>query len=410
MELKRCTKCVLTETHETITFDENGVCNSCNQIKVKREQIDWDERKKQFGELLEQYRGKYDYDCIVPFSGGKDSTYTLLKLVKDYKLKPLVVSFDHGFYRPTVEENKLRTFRKLGVDVIKFTPNWKVVQKLMKEALLRKGDFCWHCHTGIFAYPMQVAIKYNVPLIIWGEPSSEYTSYYSYEDGIEEVDEERFNRYINLGITAEDMVGMLDGTVTESDLLPFTYPKLRDLKRLKYRSICLGSYIPWDVKKQSERIVNELDWQGEQVEGVPPEYPYEKIECMFQGVRDYLKYIKRGYARTSHLTTIDIRNDRLERDKAMALVKQYEGKKPASLEVFLEYVGMTEDEFNEMALKNIVYPNECDPTSLEKGKENWDQEIWFRDDEILPLKSVVNELKALRKENKVLKEKLKDLE
>ena len=378
-ELNRCSRCVTPETHETIFFDQEGVCNVCRQQEYKQEKIDWDARKKELEELLDTQRGQGDYDCIVPFSGGKDSTFTLYTLVKDFGLKPLVISFDHGFYRPTVQEGKLRTYRKLGVDVLQFTPNWHIVKKLMLESLKRKGDFCWHCHTGIFAYPMQVAVKYKVPMVIWGEPSAEYTSYYSYDDGIESVDEERFNRFVNLGITAEDMLGMLGGGVTMRDLQPFTYPKLKDLKAINYRSFCLGSYIPWDVKRQSEIIKNELGWREEAVEGVPPGYGYEKIECMFQGVRDYLKFIKRGYARVSHLTSIDIRNGRLSREAAMEYVKQYEGKRPASLDVFMEYLDLTEAEFNDIAVSQIVYPNECDPAALEKGKEVWDQKLWYRE-------------------------------
>lgn len=404
--LKKCSRCMIPETHETIAFDSNGVCNICRQQEDKQHRIDWDARRQELIALLEKHRGQYDYDCLVPFSGGKDSTFTLYTLVKEFGLKPLVVSFDHGFYRPTVEENKLRTFRKLGVDVIRFTPNWKVVQKLMRESLIRKGDFCWHCHTGIFAYPMQVAIKCNVPVVIWGEPSAEYTSYYSYDDGIEQVDEERFNKFINLGINAEDMVGMLDGTVTERDLIPFTYPKLKDLKRINYSSFCLGSYIPWDVKKQVELIKRELDWQEEEVEGVPGCYGYEKIECMFQGVRDYLKFIKRGYARTSHLTSIDIRNGRLDRHEAAALVGAYEGKRPKSLDVFLEYLGLTESEFNEIAMKNIVYPNTCSPESLVHGKPDWDQGVWFREHTIMPLKQILEENRSLREELSALKVEL----
>ena len=378
-ELKRCTRCTIPETHETISFDDQGVCNICRQHEHKKETIDWQQREVELRELLDSYRGKYDYDCIVPFSGGKDSTWTLYVLMKQYHLKPLVVSFDHGFYRPTLEENNRRTFRKLGVDVLKFTPNWIIVQKLMRESLLRKGDFCWHCHTGIFSYPMHIAIKFNVPVVIWGEPSAEYTSYYGYDDGIEEVNEERFNRFVNLGITAQDMVGMLDESVSERDLLPYTYPPLKELKRIKYRSFCLGSFLPWDVKKQVGIIKEELGWQEEEVEGVPPGYGYEKIECAMQGVRDYLKYIKRGYARTSHLTSIDIRNGRLTREKAMELVKEYEGKKPASLDVFLEYVGMSEEEFNRIATSHWVHPSQVDPHSLEKGKEDWDQVLWYRE-------------------------------
>ena len=115
---------------------------------------------------------------------------------------------------------------------------------------------------------------------MWGEPSSEYTAYYDYrDDEVEEVDETRFNRFVNLGITAEDMAGMIrDGfDFDERDLKPFTYPPRRELKRLRYRSLCLGSFIPWDVKTQSKVIMEELGWQGDQVEGMPQGmYTYEK--------------------------------------------------------------------------------------------------------------------------------------
>ena len=93
---------------------------------------------------------------------------------------------------------------------------------------------------------------------------------------MEEVDEKRFNRFVNLGITGDDMAGMI-GIEDPRDLLPYTYPKLKDLMKLKYRSVCLGSYIPWDVKKQVAIIQEELGWKGEVVEGVPAEYNYEKI-------------------------------------------------------------------------------------------------------------------------------------
>jgi len=248
--------------------------------------------------LVQDYRGKSDYDCLIPFSGGKDSTYTLYYLVKEYKLKPLVVQFNHGFMRPNLLANNERTFKKLGVDVLSFTPNWKVVKRLMLESLIRKGDFCWHCHTGIFSYPMHVAIKYQIPLVFWGEPSSEYTAYYDYrENEIEMVDESRFNRFVNLGITAEDMKGMIqkDFDLDPRDLGPYMYPPIRDLKKLQYQSVCLGSFISWDTKRHFEVISNELGWQGDEVEGMPPDkYSYEKIECYMQGVRDYLKYLKRG--------------------------------------------------------------------------------------------------------------------
>ncbi len=157
--LKRCTRCVLPETHETIMFDEHGVCNICRQHEYKHDVVDWDARKKELDALIASHRGTHDYDCVVPFSGGKDSTFTLYYLVKEYGIKPLVARFDHGFFRPHHEDNTLRTLRILGVDYLQFTPSWRVVRKLMLQSLLEKGDFCWHCHTGVVAYPMRLAVR-----------------------------------------------------------------------------------------------------------------------------------------------------------------------------------------------------------------------------------------------------------
>lgn len=371
--MKICQQCLIPETHETIVFDAEGTCNICRQHEFKQEKIDWVQREKDLRALLDQYRNKYDYDCIVPFSGGKDSTFTLYTLVKTYHLRPLVVSYDHHFYRSNLLRNVDRTLRILGVDFLKFRTNWKIVRRTMVESLIRKGDFCWHCHSGVFAYPMQIAVKFNVPLVVWGEPSSEYTSYYAYDE-IEEVDEKRFNMWINLGITAEDMAGMIGVDVRE--LSSFQYPPLSELKRIKCRSICLGSYIPWDVKKQAKIILEELGWQGDEVEGVPPGYSYEKIECMMQGVRDYIKYMKRGYARVSHLTSLDIRNHRLSRAEAEKLVRDYEGKRPQSLDLFLKMIEMSEEEFMEIVLKHRVSPYQHNPSQTQPSKKLYDQDSW----------------------------------
>jgi N-acetyl sugar amidotransferase len=381
--LKKCTRCGLPETYETIEFDGDGICNICRQKEFKDTAIAWSERKRQLDALIEQYRGKHDYDCIVPFSGGKDSTFTLLYLVKTYGVKPLVVQFNHGFMRPNLNRNNERTFRRLGVDVLSFTPNWKVVKRVMREALIRKGDFCWHCHTGIFSYPMHIALKFNVPLVFWGEPASEYTAYYDYKDDqIEEVDETRFNRFVNLGITAEDMAGMIQGDfdLDPRDLLPYTYPKMRDLRRIGYRSVCLGSFIPWDTKKNVRRIMDEVGWQGDDVEGVPfAEYPYEKIECYMQGVRDYIKYLKRGYARVTQMTALDLRNGRITKEKAEQLIRDFEGRKPQSLRLFLEYLDISEQEFNEIVAKTVVPPHDPAFQLIEWGPKTHDFEQWYRE-------------------------------
>ena len=375
-----CTRCVTPVTNESATFDQAGVCSVCHQIDYKQNRIDWSERAAALDELIEAHRGKHDYDCIVPFSGGKDSTYTLWYLVTQKRMKCLVVSFDHGFYRPQLLQSRRRTLKRLGQDFMQFTPNWKLVRKLMYESLRRRGDFCWHCHTGIFSYPMHMAVKLQIPLIIWGEPTGEYASFYSYDE-VEEVNEERFNRFTNLGITAEDMKGMLDDSISDyqpdaRDFLPYTYPSRKELRQLKCQSVLLGHFLPWDVKKQVDIIKSELGWQGDEVEGVPAGYDYEKVECFMQGVRDYLKYLKRGVGRTNHLVGIDIRNGRLSREEGLSLMRAHDGKRPASLDVFLDFVGINEEEFEEIARQHVVAPNTWKNQPLPAGEKTWDFDLW----------------------------------
>ena len=379
--LNHCTKCLLPETHEALSYDDSGVCSVCHNIDYKHDVVDWFIREQELIEILDKYRDKGDYDCIIPGSGGKDSTFQVYTLVKKYKMKPLVVTFDHGFMRPTVRENWERALRILGVDQINFRPNWQIIKKTMLESLTRKGDFCWHCHSGIYAYPMQIAVKFQIPLIIWGEPTSEYTSYVSYDGsstGKEVLDEKAFNRYINLGITADDMYEMLDGKVSLRDLSPFQYPKFKDLKALNYSSICLGDYIPWDIHAQVDLIKKELGWKEDLTEGVPEEFAYEKIECMMQGVRDYLKFIKRGYGRTSHLMNLEIRNNRISREEAIKIVEKYDGKRPASLDLFLKWLELTEEEFMDIAVKHCISPHIHDEERVSKGDPLWDQKMWDR--------------------------------
>ena len=376
--MQRCSNCLLPETHETISFDNAGTCGVCRQQHIKNESVDWHTKKQELDLLVERYKGKFDYDCIVPFSGGKDSTWTLYYLVKEYKLKPLVVRFDHGFMRPNLEENVRRVSRELGVDILSFKPNWHVVRRLMLQSFLDKGDFCWHCHTGIFSYPMWIALEKQVPLIFWGEPSAEYTSYFSYEN-VEHVDETRFNRVVNLGINAEDMFVRLNGEIDMRDLKPYSYPPLAKLRELNYNSVCLGSYIPWDVKRQSRIIQDEIGWQGDFVENVPPEYNFEKIECYMQGVRDYIKYIKRGYSRPSHLVAIDIRNKRLSKEEGRKIIDQYEGHRPPSLDIFLKFLSISEEEFMEIATSHAVSPHVHDHTQTEIGAQTPDFGSWSQD-------------------------------
>jgi len=384
--LRSCKSCLLPETYETLELaSDDSSCNMCKGTEFKQKEVDWTKRKKILDNVIEKYRGIGDYDCLVPFSGGKDSTYTLYYLLKEYNIKPLVVRFNHGFYRSKMEKNVERTLKKLGVDFINFTPNWKIVKKLMWEAFSRKTDFCWHCHTGIYSYPLRIALKFNIPLVLWGEPLAEMSAYYTYEDDeIEWENEEKFNMLRNLGITADDMFGMInteEDPVDKRDLIPYTYPSLEELQGIGYYSVCLGSFIPWDYRKHTKIIMDELGWEGDDMESAPSSVNKEfaKIECWMQGTRDYIKYLKRGYSRVTQIVNFEIRGGRMDVSEGKKLIEKFDGNKPYSLELFLDYMGIDEEEFNRIITKQIVPPHDPDFENIPMGEKMGDFEEWYRE-------------------------------
>jgi hypothetical protein len=162
---------------------------------------------------------------------------------------------------------------------------------------------------------------------------------------------------------------------------PYTYPPLKLLREKKIRSVPLGYFIPWDTRKHVAILKTELGWHGDEVENVPLDYDYDKVECFFEGVRDYIKYLKRGFGRTRHLASVDIRNNRLSREKGQKLAESYDGRRPESLDLFLHFLGITEEQFMDLVRPHVVAPHEM-PTIEEccdrRSNRLWDYELWPR--------------------------------
>ena len=374
-KVRRCTKCLVPETEQTATFNDDGVCNMCERASERDEQVDWELRERELREVLDQYRGKYRFDAIVPFSGGKDSAWTAYVLIKRYNLKVLLVTFDSHFRRPKHMQNIERIVRHLGCEHITFRASDHVIRKTMVESLKRRGDFCWFCHTGVVASPFKAALMHKVPLLIWGEPGTDYSGgYYSYKTKTPS-DERWFNRQINLGINAEDMHGFLED-VELRDLEPFQLPSWQEMKDMGVTSIHLGDYIKWDAPGQHEILHKELGWEGAEVENLHPRYHYEKVECFLQGTRDFLRYIKRGYSRTVQRANLDVRTGVLTREEAEDMI-HYDAQRPNSLDVILKYMDMEEDEFMRIAEGHQIFPHRHDPDTVRVPQKKLDDhEIW----------------------------------
>lgn len=349
--MKRCTRCVMPETWPGITFDASGVCSICRESKHKVE-IDWNQRQGWLGDILQEYR-EYarargnKYNCIVGYSGGKDSAYTLWAAVRKYGMKPLVVTFDHGFpLSPEAEWNMTQIPKMLDCDHLRFSIGNGLRNGLCRKASEVNGDFCWHCHNGVGALPARISKQWDIPLQIWGEPSAEYQTFgsYTFED-LEEQDEEHFEKIFQSGVTPE-MVVPVGHEV--ADLLPMTWPD----GTFPLKALYLGNFEPWDQRKSVEIITRELGWKRGTVEGTYVDW--DKVDCPFEPVRDWQKFMKRGLGRTTFQASKDVREGLMRREEAVRLVEELDGKRPASLDTFLREVGMTEEEFNRITRRHIV--------------------------------------------------------
>lgn len=377
--MRECTRCLTKETADTITFDAEGVCGVCRNVEKKFDgTMDWSKRRAELDVIVEKAKARNDqYDCIIPASFAKDSTFQILFAVRDLGLRPLIVRYNHWHYRPGNEENMARTLKQLGCDFVDFRVNWKIVREMTREAILRRGDGCVHCHLGVSAVPVQMALKFKIPLLLFGESLAEYQQFGYTMDGYELWDEERYNRAMSMGLRPEDFWEFVkDRGFDRRDLKPFEYPPRAEVEALGLRAICLGNYIQWDTKAQVRRIQGELGWEGDVVEGIPTQFNYEKVECFSQGIRDWSKYVKRGYGRTNHLANIAIRHGHMTRAEGDALQLEHDGKRPQSATKFLEHIGMTEEEFTTIMRTHAVDPWDDAGRNYETGEALHDIDAW----------------------------------
>lgn len=347
MNLKYCKKCLFPETKPDLYFNNEGVCSACIAASDKDLNIDWEARKKEFYKIVEHYRipdGQIGYDCIIPVSGGKDSTYQAYFMKEVCGLNPLCVCFETTAVTELGQKN-LDNLTKMGMDVIHFKKNNDVYRKMVIESFKSVGDEMWPNHIGIFTIPVMIAVKFNIPLIIWGEnPQQEY--------GGPTLDSLK-NKILNrkwleefgglLGYRIQDMIGV-DG-ITEKNLTPYFYPSDEDIERVGVTGLFLGHYFFWDARKQLE-IVMKNGFSVKEDGPIEGSYlNYENLDEKLVSLHDYLKFVKYGFGRATDHTCIDIRNKRITRVEGLSLVKKYDGKYPHyGVSEFVKYSGMTKDE------------------------------------------------------------------
>ena len=349
-KISRCKNCLFPSTKPDLHYDEKGICMAC-KYTVYYKSIDWDQRKKDFLELIDKAKQKYsnknNYDCTIAVSGGKDSTYQTHVIAKEAGLKPLLLSFEPSFPTEVGKANLQNLVETYGCDLIqlKKSPTYKKLAKIGFEVV---GDHEWPNHAGIFCWPLQTANKLNIPLTFYGEPTG-ITGLGRWETfigkGVEEFKRSYVEQYVGLnGYRISDMM-QFDKSIKPQDVIPYTYPTKEELKT-DVRAIVTGHYFMWDKQKANLEIIKEHGWKAADTHEEGTFTNFEDIDCGFMPIHQYFKFIKYGYGRATDHASYEIRWGRMTKKQAKELIMEYEGKCPKRyFKEFLDFLNITEEHF-----------------------------------------------------------------
>lgn len=337
----------MPNTKPDLQLNTEGICNACRSYE-RRKEINWDERKKELLQILENYSQPdgSNWDCIIPVSGGKDSTYQVVRMLQ-LGMNPLCVTSTTCDLSDIGRKN-IENLKHLGVDYVEFSPNPLIRAKLNRIGLEQVGDISWPEHIGIFTIPVRAAVQFNIPLIIWGENSqNEYGGPAAAAESniLNRRWLERFGGL--LGLRISDVVG-IDG-IDHRHLIPYTYPSDEDLARVGVTGLFLGYYLPWDgLSNALIAQAHGLTTYHKTVEGSMVNY--ENLDNYQTGIHDYFKFLKFGFGRATDLACMQVRRGRLTRQDALEIVKKHDGKFPWNylgkpLENILKPLELTVDEF-----------------------------------------------------------------
>lgn len=373
----RC--CYPANTRPHLLIDDNGICASCRAFEnraIKNEDY-WNAKKMELKNILEQYKEKArkngsPYDCIIPVSGGKDSTYQTYLITQIFKMRPLLVAYNHGYNSRLGLRNLNNLVNQFGCDLLRYNTNPKTARKLSLFMLSKVGDMTWHHHSGIFSFPFQTAVRYKVPLVIYGEDGGGYwQGMFNLDDQVEFTQKHR-QEIAMRGFEPDDILNDPENKeITKADLAPFYFPSNEEIETIGVRGIYISNYDVWNQVNHAELMIKEYGFQTYQTSEQTFNL-HSSIDDLFEGTHNYLKYLKFGYSRCTDHASMEIRNQRMSREEGIEMIKKYEYlKRPKNLDLFLKFAGITEKEF----IDKIEHLR--DPKIWEKDqKGEWRQLDW----------------------------------
>ena len=385
-ETNYCKNCVSPVSSVFMSFDSNNVCSACDFYKSYQSitEEEWVNRRKKFEKILIENKSTSNYDCIVPVSGGKDSYFQTHQIVKEFNLKPLLVTYDGNNYLPEGLENRDKMRQVFDVDHLIFGPSVDSLKELNRQCFKIMGDMNWHAHCGITTYPYQIAVNFKIPLLIWGETFSDISGMYDVNDMVEFTVRMR-NEYALRGYEWNDVIK--NTGLKEKDMLWAKFPSDEDFRKNKIRGLAIGNYFKWDPNQHVKLIKEKSGWKESQK---PFERTYRRFSNLDDryenGAHDLLKFIKFGYGRATDHASKDIRAGYLTREEGIEMVKKYDHVVSSDLDYWLDYVKMSKDEFWQIAdtfrsnkvwwiENNKWYKNNIWGNSSSYGEVNLDKEL-----------------------------------
>ena len=341
-----CKRCIMPDTRPDQFLNDDGICNACLSFDLQNK-IDWSQRKSDLLKIIkEKNLDKNKWNCVVPGSGGKDSTYQIIR-ARELGLNPVFVTASTCDLSEIGRRN-LENIKKIGFDVIEISNDAKVRAKINKIGLELLGDISWPEHVSIFTAPVKFALAYNIPLILWGEnPQQEYGGpENSLNNSI--LDQNWMEEFGGLiGFRVSDLIE--NHGFKKHELEIYNYPSKEILKQKSILGIFLGYYERWDSVRNYEIAKNNgfLDYKPS-LEGCY--FNFEKIDNNQHGIHDYFKYLKFGFARATDQLSYMIRRNKISREDGIKLAQHTEGKYPKSymgksLDKILAKIEISEEKF-----------------------------------------------------------------
>jgi N-acetyl sugar amidotransferase len=343
--MKVCRRCLYTDLHPLgLVIDGEGICSGC-RVHEEKDRLDWEARWVKLEQLVGGYRNRSgeNYDCVVPVSGARDSFFIVHTVKKRLGLNPLLVTYNKHYNTAVGIRNLARLRTMMDCDIMTQVVDPDRVKRITRATFRRWGSIYWHCLAGQTVFPVQIAVKMKIPLIIWGHHQGlDQVGMFSHLDEVEMSRRHRRNHDL-FRQEAEALVEDHD-FIKPADIHPFRYPHDEEIAAVGVRGIYLGNYMHWDTKAQHEAMMDIYDY-----EAVPQTRTfdtYNDVDCwMHSDLHDYIKWAKWGYGRATDHAVRELRFGRLTREQAVQIAADYESRPSAHLELFLKWIGMTENGF-----------------------------------------------------------------